>query len=240
MSNTLLSIFQDKQRANQTAVIIPSSCPTPAKLTYAQLFDAVTDFANQLLQQVPDLTPGSAVAISYVNSLEFTIAFLATGLLRLVSAPLNPNYTEDEFNFYLEDSKAKAMIVPPGSIQNPKHAAVLAARKQGTAVVEAKWTGNAIQLQGPSKGRSQKVVFEPQPDDITLLLHTSGTTGRPKGIRSVVCEKYTQQQNNTMVEIADAVYVYAQASRCPTSTLSPPCETLSAPTSSPLRTAPCW
>ncbi|ORY97233.1 hypothetical protein BCR43DRAFT_472276 [Syncephalastrum racemosum] len=183
MSNTLFSIFQDKQRANQPAVIIPSSCPTPAKLTYAQLLDAITDFANQLQQQVPDLTPGSAVAISYANSLEFTIAFLATGLLRLVSAPLNPNYTEDEFNFYLEDSKAKAMIVPPGSIQNPKHAAVRAARKQGTAVVEAKWTGSAIQLNGPSQGRQQKqVVFEPQPDDITLLLHTSGTTGRPKGV----------------------------------------------------------
>ena len=47
------------------------------------------------------------------------------------SAPLNPAYRQDEFEFYLEDLKAKALIVEAGS-ESP---ALRAAEKLGVAVI---------------------------------------------------------------------------------------------------------
>ncbi|KAI8143464.1 hypothetical protein BJV82DRAFT_514917 [Fennellomyces sp. T-0311] len=188
MDKTLYSIFQGKTDPNQPAIIIPSSAPIPGSLSYPQLLDTIRDFAAKLYALVPSLKPGDAVAISYLNSLEFVVAFLGTGFMRLISAPLNPAYTEDEFTFYLEDSKAKVMIVPAGAANDStKNAAIRAAQKQGTAVIEVHWNGQSIDVKALASNKSAIPVkvapsFEPQPEDVTLLLHTSGTTGRPKGV----------------------------------------------------------
>ncbi|KAI9490405.1 hypothetical protein BDB00DRAFT_768812 [Zychaea mexicana] len=189
MDKTLYSIFHGKNDPNQPAVIVPSSAPIACTLSYPQLLDTIRDFSSQLNALVPGLQPGDAVAISYLNSLEFVVAFLGTGFMRLISAPLNPAYTEDEFNFYLEDSKAKVMVVPRGAANDKtKNAAIRAAQKQGTVVVEAHWDGKAIDVVALASNKSARSTsrvapsFGPRPDDVTLLLHTSGTTGRPKGV----------------------------------------------------------
>ncbi|KAI9278832.1 hypothetical protein BDA99DRAFT_493222 [Phascolomyces articulosus] len=189
MDKTLYNIFNGKTTPNQPAIIIPSSAPIPGTLSYPQLLETIRDFSSQINALVPGLKPGDAIAISYFNSLEFVVAFLATGFMRLISAPLNPAYTVDEFTFYLEDSKAKVMVVPRGAINDKtKNAAIAAARKQGTVVVEAHWDGQSIDVVALDSNKSAKSIsrvapsFEPQPDDVTLLLHTSGTTGRPKGV----------------------------------------------------------
>ena len=59
------------------------------------------------------LEVGSVVSIALPNSISFVATFLGAVYARCVAAPLNPNYTVDEFKFYLEDSKAKLVIVPP-------------------------------------------------------------------------------------------------------------------------------
>ncbi|KAI9315205.1 hypothetical protein BX666DRAFT_1879058 [Dichotomocladium elegans] len=188
MAPTLYSIFEGKTDPSQTAIVIPSSAPVPTTLSYPQLKDTIEKFAFKLTQLVPGLKAGDAISISYPNSLEFTVAFLGTCFLRLIAAPLNPAYTEDEFNFYLEDSKAKVMILPPGATNDPKNPAVRAARKQGAAVVELHWNGREIEVSAPDRpasisgGANGQIIFKPQADDVALLLHTSGTTGRPKGV----------------------------------------------------------
>src|SRR3954453_17185765 len=57
---------------------------------------------------------GDAVAIVLPNGPEMATSFLgvASGC---VSAPLNPAYVDHEFEFYLSDLQAKALIVQAGS-----------------------------------------------------------------------------------------------------------------------------
>lgn len=121
---------------------------------------------------------GDRVAIVLPNGPEmatafFTIAHVAT------TAPLNPAYREEEYEFYLEDLQAKALVVA-ADYDGP---ALPAARKFGVAIVrlsfDAAGPAGAFTLSAENKlGECDKAA--PAADDVALILHTSGTTSRPK------------------------------------------------------------
>src|SRR3984957_6634154 len=73
---------------------------------------------------------GDRVAIVLPNGPEMATAFLSVASAA-TSAPLNPAYKQEEFEFYLEDLKAKALIVEAGSDSS----ALRAAEKLGVAVL---------------------------------------------------------------------------------------------------------
>ena len=96
------------------------------------------------------------------------------------TAPLNPAYKQPEFEFYLSDLGAKALVMAAGD-DSPARAAAAAL---GIPVLE-------IRADPESPAGTFDFVSEPTgaapthggmatPDDIALLLHTSGTTSRPK------------------------------------------------------------
>jgi oxalate---CoA ligase len=93
-------------------------------------------------------------------------------------APLNPNYSEQELKFYFSDIKANAVLVQPG-IETP---AIAVARSMDIPIISLtpdKDKAGIFELSGELRGERQE-RDSPQPEDITLLLHTSGTTSRPK------------------------------------------------------------
>jgi oxalate---CoA ligase len=150
-------------------------------LSYAAL-RALVDRSVQSLNNL-GIGRGDRVAIVAPNGPQMAAAFLCVASAA-TSAPLNPAYKQDEFEFYLEDLKAKALIVEAGS-ETP---ALRAAEKLGVAVItltpEPQAGAGAFRLSGSSVdavGYVQRARLQPaEPDDIALILHTSGTTSRPK------------------------------------------------------------
>ncbi|ETX16687.1 AMP-dependent synthetase [Roseivivax halodurans JCM 10272] len=117
------------------------------------------------------------VAIVLPNGPEMATAFVTIAQCA-TTAPLNPAYREDEFAFYLEDLKAKAIVVE-ARYDGPARAA---ADRFGLAVLEliADEPAGAFTLSpvgDPSPTSSETM---PGPGDVALILHTSGTTSRPK------------------------------------------------------------
>lgn len=119
---------------------------------------------------------GDRVAIVLPNGPEMAAAFIAIGC-GATTAPLNPAYREDEFAFYIDDLKAKALVVMRG-VETP---ARLAAQKLGVPIVELVpgEAAGAFTLEGGAPGTAAQPGLA-QEDDVALVLHTSGTTARPK------------------------------------------------------------
>jgi len=126
------------------------------------------------------------VAIVLKNSLEAGSAFLAVAC-GATAAPLNPGYRSDEFAFNLPDLGARALIVEAGS-DSP---AIEIAEKSGIAVIDLTPTPErgagsfALSLRGdaPVHGIAPGGLglggFA-EAHDVALILHTSGSTARPK------------------------------------------------------------
>lgn len=168
----------------QQALIVPEG----PQLTIGAFRKLYATFASSLYAfKIP---AQSVVSIVLGNSLEFVTAFLAVTSSGLIASPLNPDYQQKEFEFYLNDIKSKLVVVPTGSVAN-KHPAVLAARKLNVAITEVHWNGTEVVVELASPGGVQKPVsvealrpdeLQPDPEHIAFVLHTSGTTGPPKAV----------------------------------------------------------
>jgi acyl-CoA synthetase (AMP-forming)/AMP-acid ligase II len=145
-------------------------------LTYAGLRQLV-DRSIAALNGI-GISRNDRVAIVLPNGPEMATAFVAIAA-GATAAPLNPAYRADEFEFYMSDIGAKALIVDKGS-ESP---AVAVARKLGVRVVElateAGKGAGSFSL-GDRGGTGVDNSRYAEPDDIALILHTSGTTSRPK------------------------------------------------------------
>lgn len=144
-------------------------------VTYGQLRQQVDALAKTLNQL--GLGRGDRIAMALPNGLEVIASFLAASTVG-TAAPLNPAYTRDEFKFYLEDTGARALIVPPTGSDEAR-----AAAGDQVLLIEADLNADG-QIRFSSKGTAgaPRSRDYPEPDDIALILHTSGTTSRPKRV----------------------------------------------------------
>jgi acyl-CoA synthetase (AMP-forming)/AMP-acid ligase II len=124
---------------------------------------------------------GDRVAIVLPNGPEMASAFV-TVAAGATTAPLNPAYRAEEFRFYLEDLGARLLIVEAGSTSE----AISVARDLGMGIAELSVPDGApagvfdLTLSTPPRTTTTPRTGKAEADDIALVLHTSGTTSRPK------------------------------------------------------------
>jgi acyl-CoA synthetase (AMP-forming)/AMP-acid ligase II len=168
---TILDLLGRAGRDDHPALVAPDR----PGLTYRQLRDHVAALAEQL--HGFGLGQGDRIAIAMANGPEMVICFLAAATCA-TAAPLNPKYKLDEFAFYYEDTHAAALIAMPGTV-----AAAYAATMPDMLVIDATPNPDGTLALNLVRGsRPARPLAFAQPDDIAMILHTSGTTSRPKRV----------------------------------------------------------
>lgn len=171
--------------AGKAAVIIPGG----AQLSHAQYINAIKEFQRDL--SLLNIPKQAAISIAIPNNLEFAVSFLGIAFSSYIAAPLNPAYKKSEFAFYIDDLKSALVLVPKDQYKN-NSPAVQAAKDFGAGIAEIAWDHSkgklVLDLKEPGAvvkvgaGSAGYVPAAPAPTDVALVLHTSGTTGRPKAV----------------------------------------------------------
>lgn len=168
-------LFDLIQPRSSAALVCPDDGLT---MTHEQVASLATELAGRL--HSAGVERGDRVAIVLPNGPEIVLCLFAIALLGAVAAPLNSEYTEAEYRFYLTDLGPKLVIAEEGA---PPAALLAAARdlpmvEATTARPDARPT---LLLGGRELHPSTSFELG-GPDDMALLLHTSGTTSRPKQV----------------------------------------------------------
>lgn len=150
------------------------------KISYSELNADVDRFAAGLAKL--GIEKGSNVALLLGNSPEFVIAYYAIVRLGAVAVPINPLYTPGEIQFILADCGVQAVIAV-GQMA-PLAPLVLKMLPTCKSVI---LVGAELEMEGVStfenvlNSGGDVPAVDATPDDIAVILYTSGTTGQPKG-----------------------------------------------------------
>lgn len=145
------------------------------RLSYAELESLTGRHAEQLTRWGFDRT--SRIAIVLPNGPALAVTLLST--MRMgIAAPLNPGLRTAEFRYYLEDLQPGAVILLPQGAPECREAAL----DLGIPIIESGMDGYGagsfeMSLRAPVGPPGSA---SPSGDSVALVLHTSGTTSRPK------------------------------------------------------------
>ena len=145
------------------------SAPDKQHLTYGELSNLIQQTGGDL--RILGMSAADRVAVVLPNGPTMAAAFVAIAPWCSI-APLNPAYTKEELAFYLQDLEANLLIADKSAMN-----AIEVAQNLGIKVVEIEESNTAgvFSLTGTGRSASPRDL-----DEISLILHTSGTTSRPK------------------------------------------------------------
>ena len=142
------------------------------QFSYAE-FDAAAARVATLLERA-GVEPGDRVGLMLPNTPAFALAFYGIMYRGAVAVPMNPLLKAREVSYYLSNSGAKALFATPAFAEEAT---------AGAAEVGAEcWVVD-------DAGLKKLIADLPEQDspvecgdhDVAVILHTSGTTGKPKG-----------------------------------------------------------
>jgi long-chain acyl-CoA synthetase len=142
------------------------------QLSYAE-FDAAAARVATLLERA-GVEPGDRVGVMLPNVPAFAVVFYGIVYRGAVAVPMNPLLKAREVAYYLSNSGAKALVATPAFAEEAS---------AGAAEVGARcWLVDDVGLAELIADLPAQVApVERGDDDVAVILHTSGTTGKPKG-----------------------------------------------------------
>jgi len=141
------------------------------EITFKDLKDSVYLFANVLNAQ--GVNKGDKVAIYLPNCLEYVYSYLACFCLGAVVVPLDYMLKSDELSSCLSHSEAKILVALP------KNDVSFDDLKSNIGSLKKVLLANEIGSSDSSKFFEEVNIKDSDP---ALIMYTSGTTGKPKGI----------------------------------------------------------
>ncbi|MBI4310918.1 MAG: AMP-binding protein [Chloroflexi bacterium] len=187
-AQSLLALLETSV-ASHTAIQSPDG---PA-ITYGSLRSQVQRVAEDL--KALGVRRGDRVALVTPNTPEAIILFLAAATAG-TAAPLNPAYKSQEFAFYLEDTRAKVLITPKDGAE----AAVQALPPGAIHVVAGMDAEGEVRLETAAHRNGWSSDGFAEAEDVALVLHTSGTTSRPKRV--------PLRHRNVMASVGNIIRTY--------------------------------
>ena len=142
-------------------------------VTYAEVGKRVAAVQQMLLDA--GLSAGDKVAILSSNMPNWGVCYFAVVTAGMIAVPILPDFTEAELDMLISHSEAKALFVSDKLFTKLS--------KQTVAMLDIVIrTKNLGIISQRTEGKAKGVSRVPRPDDLAVIIYTSGTTSRPKGV----------------------------------------------------------
>lgn len=170
----------DRPNASAVALISPEH---DLRITYARFMDEVHAVRDGL--RACGVRPGENVGYVMPNGPEALFTFFGILAAGGAAMPLNPELKPEEIDYALEDARAALLLVTPNTEDRITGCTALPDRR--ALLTFSPTHGTHIEQRGPRS--AERGSADPSPPHATegdadaLLLYTSGTTSRPKGVQ---------------------------------------------------------
>lgn len=170
---------------DKTAVVAYRSGQTiPARLSYRELDNRVEKVARSLV--VLGVGSSDVVTFQLPNWWEFIVLQLACARIGAVANPVMPIFRQHELRFMLNFGESKVFVIPKlyrGFDYESMARSMLPDLPHLQHLIIVDGEGDDSFEQKLLRDDMPATPFTPiQPDDVMLLMYTSGTTGEPKGV----------------------------------------------------------
>ncbi|MFF2796995.1 class I adenylate-forming enzyme family protein [Lysinibacillus xylanilyticus] len=146
------------------------------RVTYRDLDEQVTRLSHALLEQ--GVRQGDKVIIFMPNVVEFVVSYFAIQRIGAIVVPVNAKFTLQEVEYVAQHADAKAILVHEAIFSAVENITVIPLKIK-TGQEQAGWLNYETLIQHAS---IQTIDCRLNEDDVSTILYTSGTTGKPKGV----------------------------------------------------------
>jgi len=179
------------------------------RITFGQAWGLISEIGRELVHGL-GIKQGDTVGVAMRNLPEYMLSFIAIQVVGAIVVPLNSLWKTDELEYAVQDSGCKVLFAdaermrrcaPFTAKMNIKTVLVRSDDMQNGPAVEGTITWDAMLAEGATR-ILWPTCADVLPEDVSMIMYTSGSTGFPKGV------EHTYRSLGTMMRLLElGVYI---------------------------------